>query len=422
MASRVLACSWNERGKQVLAALTLILLLSGCAGIQARRERDEKWAQLFSLDRRLHDQYREGKITASEAASQLIESNNRLFPPQPHLEKVKVYRLRLAEQVDDGELDLATAKDLFRVQLVQAIAEANPSTPYQQIRLWRLALEVVSGLDHPRPLSDYRFYLVDKSKLNAASAGFGTFYIFSGALDLPDRQLMALLAHEIAHDALNHMLKARIVDTIMAVGVAVIGVKSPAGARIADAIRIPVFQAFSRSEEAEADAEAVRLLQRLGYSKVEMAALLQDLLTRYGNTGGFFANHPLTTDRIATVRGMPEDIAWASPRPAATSRLARGWLGIQTREVVPEEARFLQLPSNRGAVVEYVAPGSPAASGGLRRGDIVLGFGEAEIRDSVHLRQLIRKQPLGSEVNLKVYNARADNESVLSIKLGSPPN
>lgn len=405
--------------RRLLAVLTL-LLLSGCAGMQARREHDERWSQHFSFDRQLHDQYRAGKITYSEAVSQLIGLNERLSAPQPHLASVQAYRRSLAEQVDDGELDLPTAKDLFRGQFVRAVAEANPSASYERVRLWRLATEVVSALEHPRPWSEYRFHILNKPGVNAYSVGGGVFYIYSGALDLPDRQLMALLAHEIAHDALYHVLKAQIVNTIIEVGVAAIGLYSPVAGQIAGVVRIPVFQAFSRSEETDADAEGVRLLQRLGYSKVEMATMLQDLLTRYGNRGGFFRNHPLTTDRIEAALALPEDLTWAGPQRAASAK-ARGFLGITTREIAPEEAKFYRLPSKQAAVIESVVPSGPAASAGLRPWDVVLGFAGAPINGSRHLRQLVRQQAPGAEVNLTVLRASGDQERTFSVKLGSPP-
>lgn len=124
---------------------------------------------------------------------------------------------------------------------------------------------------------------------------------------------------------------------------------------------------------------------------------------------------------IAIVRGLPEDLARGDPRQATTSKGARGFLGIQTREIAPEEVKFYQLPSSRGVVIESVVPGSPAASAGMRPGHIVLEFAGAPIKGSDHLRQLVRQQAPGAEVSLKVLKASGDRETTLSIKLSSPP-
>jgi hypothetical protein len=232
---------------------------------------------------------------------------------------------------------------------------------------------------------------------------------------------MALLAHEIAHDALNHSLKRKVLDFVMVLGVAAINLKSPLAARIVNQARVPIFRAFSRSEETDADAEGVRLLQRLGYSKAEMVTLLQDGLVRGGNTGGgFFSMHPLTTDRIEAALALPEDLTWAGPQRAASAK-ARGFLGITTREIAPEEAKFYRLPSKQAAVIESVVPSGPAASAGLRPWDVVLGFAGAPINGSRHLRQLVRQQAPGAEVNLRVLRASGDQETTFSIKLSSPP-
>jgi Zn-dependent protease with chaperone function len=411
----------RRSGCGYLGSLALLLILSGCAGLQARRQSNETWAQLFTLDRQLHEQFRQGRISYLEAAARLIELGDRLVSRSAHLEDAKLYRLSLAEQVDAGELDLATAKDLFREAFVEAVAVANPGARVAEIRLYRLVAEVVSALDSPRPMSDYRVYIVPRPGINAASAGGGVFYIWSGALDLPDRQLLALLAHEIAHDALHHVLKAQILDVIMVLGVAAINLKSPLAAEIANQVRVPILRAFTRAEEAEADAEAVRLLQRLGYSKAEVAALLQDLLTRYGNTGGgLLATHPLTTGRIAAVRAMPEDLAWADYRPRPSVLARRGWLGVETREALPDEAKALHLSSQSGAVVRYVDPGSPAERVGIRTGDILLQLDGHPLGRSYELRRLLMQHPPSSEVRVKVYRALAKTETVVSVTLSSP--
>ncbi len=414
----------RSRGdKRLFAILATFLLLWGCgARARALQELDEKYAQLFSIGRHRRDQYREGKLSAVEVAEQEKEITTQLFPPRsgqrPVSEDFWAYRLKLAKQVDNGEIDYASAKDLMRQRVIELMTDAQPSIPYAQIRLYRLALEVGSALEQPRAISDYRIFILNQPGVNAASAGGGTFYITRGALDLPDRQLLALLAHEAAHDALNHVAKLQLLNTISVLAVAVINLKSPVAAQIADQVRVPIFRAFSRSEEAEADVEGVRLLNRLGYSTEEMVALFQGLLTRYGNTGGFFATHPLTTDRILTVRQLPEDLAWAGLRSTVRSKAARDWLGMETRDLTVEEAELRQLPSNRGAIIEVVVPDSPAAKASIIPGDIVLELNGMPVEGSQHLRDLVRQQPSGSEVSLKIYRALVGTEVRLSITTG----
>ena len=49
-----------------------------------------------------------------------------------------------------------------------------------------------------------------------------------------------------------------------------------------------------------------------------------------------------------------------------------------------------QLDRNRGVVVSYVIPDSPAAKAGLRRNDILLQYDDHKLRDCEQLAHLIR--------------------------------
>ena len=66
---------------------------------------------------------------------------------------------------------------------------------------------------------------------------------------------------------------------------------------------------YSRKQEFEADAKAVEILTELGYNEPEkqLSETLQVLLDKYGNLGGgFFDNHPSTTERIQRLRSQAE--------------------------------------------------------------------------------------------------------------------
>jgi predicted Zn-dependent protease len=63
---------------------------------------------------------------------------------------------------------------------------------------------------------------------------------------------------------------------------------------------------YSRGEEYAADAHGVVLLRRAGYPKEMMVETLTWLMQVSGpDSGGFFATHPGTADRIAAVQKMP---------------------------------------------------------------------------------------------------------------------
>jgi Do/DeqQ family serine protease len=67
-------------------------------------------------------------------------------------------------------------------------------------------------------------------------------------------------------------------------------------------------------------------------------------------------------------------------------KVIRAWSGVKGQSVDAEIARTMGLSRPGGILVTEVFPGSAAAQAGLRRGDIVTGFGGAPITDYSGLR------------------------------------
>ncbi len=66
------------------------------------------------------------------------------------------------------------------------------------------------------------------------------------------------------------------------------------------------------------------------------------------------------------------------PQLRADGRVTRGWLGVQIQAVTPALASSFDLDDAKGALVSQVLPDTPAARGGLERGDVIIKFnGEA---------------------------------------------
>jgi serine protease Do len=65
----------------------------------------------------------------------------------------------------------------------------------------------------------------------------------------------------------------------------------------------------------------------------------------------------------------------------------RGWLGVGIQPVTPDIAASMNLASAKGALVNQVTDGSPAAKAGLKERDVILAFGDREI---THLQDLTR--------------------------------
>jgi predicted Zn-dependent protease len=167
---------------------------------------------------------------------------------------------------------------------------------------------LIKNMDHPLPLNKVRVTLLEDPQINAANAGGGDFYITTGLLEkASDDQLRGVLAHEIAHADLGHVAKAQALGTGMNIGIIILDQIIPGSGYITPLVAdLGVMRPFSRKEEYEADAHGVQILQRAGYNgKQVMGDTLTWLLQASGPSGGFFATHPGTDDRIQRIHDLP---------------------------------------------------------------------------------------------------------------------
>ena len=51
--------------------------------------------------------------------------------------------------------------------------------------------------------------------------------------------------------------------------------------------------------------------------------------------------------------------------------MSRGQIGVAVESITTDKARGLNLPDSRGALINTVAPGSPAEKAGLQPGDVI---------------------------------------------------
>jgi serine protease Do len=102
---------------------------------------------------------------------------------------------------------------------------------------------------------------------------------------------------------------------------------------------------------------------------------------------------------------IPINLArWIMTQLVAQGRVNRGALGIDLHpEFRPEDAVSLGLERPRGAWIERVHPGSPAATGGLRSGDVVLRFNGVEILGLNHLINMVSMAPIGQAAEVVIW-------------------
>jgi predicted Zn-dependent protease len=156
----------------------------------------------------------------------------------------------------------------------------------------------------------WHFTVVDSREVNAFALPGGWIYVNRGLIERANNmsELAGVMAHEIGHVTLRHS-----VDQMQQAQGADVGVvllctltkvcEGEAGQAAIGIGGSALFAKFSRSDEAEADVEAVATTVKAGISPYGMPSMFRVLLaerkTNPGALDAFFASHPLEEDRIA---------------------------------------------------------------------------------------------------------------------------
>ncbi|HMY23862.1 MAG TPA: Do family serine endopeptidase [Chitinophagales bacterium] len=81
----------------------------------------------------------------------------------------------------------------------------------------------------------------------------------------------------------------------------------------------------------------------------------------------------------------------------------RGFLGVSIREIDDELAKDLKLNKIQGAYIAEVNKGSAAEDGGVKRGDVIMKVGDAEIKNSADLQEHVARYRPGDKVKLSIF-------------------
>jgi Zn-dependent protease with chaperone function len=174
-------------------------------------------------------------------------------------------------------------------------------------RLKKTMIPLLQVMNKPRAPGQVKVGIVDDPSINAANAGNGEFYVTTGLLArASDDQLLAVMAHEVAHEDLGHVAKAQALGAGLNVGAVLLDQLFPGAGQVAPIAGALIQSKYSRSEEYSADRHAVDLLQRVGRNKDVMINTLAWLQSTEGASGGggFFSTHPETGDRIEVLRKL----------------------------------------------------------------------------------------------------------------------
>src|SRR6267143_2945852 len=92
------------------------------------------------------------------------------------------------------------------------------------------------------------------------------------------------------------------------------------------------------------------------------------------------------------------------------------WLGVETHEVTPADAKDLKLSAERGVVVARVTEDSPAAKAGLKEKDVITEVNGQKVEGAAQFRRIIHEIPAGRTAQLTVW--RDGRSQSLSATLG----
>jgi S1-C subfamily serine protease len=164
-------------------------------------------------------------------------------------------------------------------------------------------------------------------------------------------------------------------------------------------------------------------------------AIQTDAAINPGNSGGALANASGEVVGISTAIATNGDteanagVGFAIPideaLEVATALVDRKpvkvpFLGVDSdRDLSPEDVIRYRLGNRAGALVSRVVPRSPAAEAGLRRGDLVVKFGDQPVAARDQLTVAVRRAQVGVPVPVTVV--RRGQQLVLQATLTDQP-
>jgi len=103
----------------------------------------------------------------------------------------------------------------------------------------------------------------------------------------------------------------------------------------------------------------------------------------------------------------------------AKGKVTRGWLGVSIQPLTPELARSFGAKDTKGVLISDVVPESPAATAGLRPGDILLEFDGKRMEGPGDLQRAVGLFAPGQSAKVVLW--RDQGEKTVEVKIGEAP-
>jgi len=148
-----------------------------------------------------------------------------------------------------------------------------------------------------------------------------------------------------------------------------------------------------------------------------------------GNSGGPLLNIEGKVIGINTaIYAQAQGIGFAIPVDRAKKivqdllrygQVRSAWIGAVTATLTPEEAKRLNLRVSKGALVARVFAESPAATAGLRSGDVITAVAGKPVDSRESFSTLTSTLPTGQPVDLAI--TRGGSSQNIQVRPGEPP-
>ncbi|AFZ32007.1 HtrA2 peptidase [Gloeocapsa sp. PCC 7428] len=181
-----------------------------------------------------------------------------------------------------------------------------------------------------------------------------------------------------------------------------------------------------------------RSSREVGILDKRLEFIQTDAAINPGNSGG-----PLLNDRgevigiNTAIRADAMGIGFAIPIDKAKTikdklmrgeKIAHPYLGVQMVTLTPQLAKQnnsdpnspLDVPEMNGVLVVRVIPNSPAAAGGMRRGDVIVQVDRQPVSTAEQLQNIVDNSEVGQTLQIKVQRGKQTQQ--LSVRTGELEN
>ena len=144
------------------------------------------------------------------------------------------------------------------------------------------------------------------------------------------------------------------------------------------------------------------------------------LVTTEGKLAGInTAIYSRTGESIGIGFAIPANLARRVVEGALSGGINLPWFGAEGQPVTPEIAQTIGIARPEGVLLKNVYPGGPAASAGLKTGEVVVSIDGTDVEDMQALNYRVATHKAGDTVKAHVAGGGPPRD--VPVKLGLPP-